>query len=172
MNEKKIIKKCQKYDLSAYKMIYDRYEQPLLHTALRMLGQQQDAEDAVQMTFLNLYRGIKNYRYGAKFSTYLFRILINVCFDLLRKRTRMKTQTLEAANLSHTPKHEVKLYLKEAIQVLPERMRACFVLFAIEELKQREIANILNISINGVKSNIYQAKIKLRAMLYDSKIKE
>ncbi len=50
-------------------MIYDRYEQPLLHTALRITGQQQDAEDVVQMTFIKLYKNIGNYHFGGTFST-------------------------------------------------------------------------------------------------------
>ena len=88
MVESDIVHRCQQYDLSAYKMIYERYEQPLLHTAVRMLGQLQDAEDAVQITFLKLYRGIQNYNYSSRFSTSLFRILMNACFDILRKRKR------------------------------------------------------------------------------------
>lgn len=109
MNENKIIRKCQKHDLRAYKMIYDRYNQPLLHTAMRMLGHKQDAEDAVQMTFLRLYRGIQRFRYDSKFSTYLFRILMNVCFDFLEKRDRIKMQALKTENLSYHPKNEYEL---------------------------------------------------------------
>jgi RNA polymerase sigma-70 factor (ECF subfamily) len=172
MNENEIIQRCQQHDLSAYKMIYDRYEQPLLHTALRMLGQQQDAEDAVQMTFLKLYRGIQNYNYSSKFSTYFFRILMNVCFDVLRKRKRVKVFPLEEGYASYHSRHEERMLLEEAIRALPERMRACFILFAVEELKQSEIAQILNITPGGVKSTIYHAKTRLRAKLSNLQIKE
>ncbi len=172
MNENEIIQRCQQHDLSAYKMIYDRYEHPLLHTALRMLGQQQDAEDAVQTTFLKLYRWIQNYNYSSKFSTYLFRILMNACFDILRKRKRIKVSPLEEGYASYHSRHEEKMVLEEAIQALPERMRACFILFAVEELKQSEIAQILNITPGGVKSTIYHAKTRLRAKLSNLQIKE
>ena len=172
MNESEIIQRCQQHDMSAYKMVYDRYEQPLLHTALRILGLQQDAEDAVQMTFLKLYRGIRNYNYSSKFSTYLFRILMNVCFDILRKRKRVLVHPLEEANASYHSKHEEKMVLEEAILALPERMRACFVLFAVEELKQDEIADILNITPGGVKSSIYHAKARLRDRLSNLQSKE
>lgn len=172
MNESEIIQRCQQQDLSAYKMIYDRYEQPLLHTALRMLGQQQDAEDAVQMTFLKLYRGIQNYNYSSKFSTYLFRILMNICFDLLRKKKRARVQALEDADAFYHSRHEERMLLEEAIRALPQRMRACFILFAVEELKQDEIAEILNITPGGVKSTIYHAKARLRARLSNLQIKE
>lgn len=172
MNENEIIQRCQLHDLSAYKMIYDRYQQPLLHTALRMLGQQQDAEDAVQTTFLKLYRGIQNYNYSSKFSTYLFRILMNACFDILRKKKRIKIHTLEEASASYHSRHEEKMVLEEAIKALPERMRACFILFAVEELKQNEIAKILNITLGGVKSTIYHAKLRLRTKLSNLQAKE
>lgn len=172
MNEEKIIKKCKKNDLSAYKMIYDRYGQPLLRTALRILGQQQDAEDAIQTTFLKLFRGIQNYNHSAKFSTYLFRILINVCFDILRKRKRALLHKPNKDRYFQKPNHEEKMGLEEAIASLPHRMRACFVLFAVEEFKQSEIAELLNMSLGGVKATIYQAKRRLRTMLTESRIEE
>jgi RNA polymerase sigma-70 factor (ECF subfamily) len=59
------------------------------------------------------------------------------------------------------------LQLEEAIAALPERMRACFVLFAVEELKQEEIAEILSLNIGTVKSQIFNAKTRLRALLAD-----
>lgn len=172
MNEVELVQKCQEKDLSAFKMIYDRYEQPLLHTAFRMLGQQQDAEDAVQTTFLKLYRGIQSFRSDSKFSTYLFRILLNVCFDMLEKRKNKIIQVFKKTDLSYRPKNHLKLRLEEAIGKLPERMRACFVLFAVEDIQQNEIAQILNLSVGGVKSNIFQAKARLRAILSDSQVKE
>ena len=136
MNEAEIVQKCQESDLSAFKMIYDRYKQPLLHTAFRMLGQQQDAEDAVQTAFLKLYRGIQKFRYDSKFSSYLFRILLNVCFDMLEKRKNKSVQLNEKMELSERPKNDLKMRLEDAIGRLPERMRACFVLFAIEDIQQ------------------------------------
>jgi len=156
-------------------MIYDRYKQPLLSTALRMLGQQQDAEDAVQMTFLKLYRGIQNYNYSAKFSSYLFRILINVCFDLTRKKNRknrMSARLFETKKVSVRSRQEEKILFEEAIQTLPERQRACFILYAVEELKLEEIAEVLSISLGGVKSNIFHAKLRLRAALSNFRFQE
>lgn len=171
VQEVQIIKDCQNKNIGAYKMIYDRYEQPLLHTALRIMGQQQDAEDAVQMTFIKLYKSIRNYHFGAKFSTYLFKILINTCFDLLKKRGRIKTSDVDLNKFSTYTSPDMKIYLEDAISRLPQRMRACFVLFAVEGIPQSEIANILNLSVGGVKSNVFHAKTRLRAFLSDPAIK-
>lgn len=165
MNEDELIKKCQRNDMKAYKTIYERYKQPLLHTSLQMLGQVEDAEDAVQLTFIKLYRGIKNFRFESKFSSYLFRILINVCFDMLKKRKRMGLQTLEDHDPAYISKSEEMVGIETAIARLPKQMKACFVLFIIEEFKQSEIAAILNISEGGVKSNVFRAKIQLRKIL-------
>ena len=165
--EEQIIKDCQNNNIDAYKMIYERYEQPLLHTALRIMGQQQDAEDAVQISFVKLYRGIQNYRFGAKFSTYFFKILLNTCFDLLKKRGRLKTSEVDIDSVSTYSSLDTKIFLEEAILRLPERMRACFVLHTVEGIPQNEIADILNLSLGGVKSNVYQAKKRLRAFLSD-----
>jgi len=167
VQEDQIIKDCQNKNIGAYKMIFDRYEQPLLHTALRLMGQQQDAEDAVQMTFIKLYKSIRNYNFGAKFSTYLFKILINTCFDLLKKRKRFKTADIDLDSLSTDSSPDREIYLEDAILKLPQRMRVCFVLFAVEGVPQIEIANILNLTVGGVKSNVYHAKTRLRAFLSD-----
>jgi len=167
VQEDQIIKDCQNKNIGAYKKIYDRYEQPLLHTALRIMGQQQDAEDAVQMTFIKLYKSIRNYHFGAKFSTYLFKILLNTCFDLLKKRGRLKIADIDLNNVSTYSSPDKKIYLEDAILKIPERMRACFVLHVVEGIPQNEIATILNLTVGGVKSNVYHAKRRLRAFLSD-----
>ena len=64
--------------------------------------------------------------------------------------------------------YDLRLELEEAIAALPERMRACFVLFAVEELKQSEIAEILDLKLGTVKAHIFQAKVQLRALLSEA----
>ena len=165
MQETEIIRRCQEGDISAFRWIYDRYGETLFHTACRMLRQQQDAEDAVQTTFVKLFRGIKKFRHDSKFSTYLFRILMNTCFDHLDRKKKMRPETLDKINPSHQPRHDLRMDLAEAMDGLPHQQKACFVLFAVEDRPQDEIADILGLSVGGVKSNIHHAKKKLRAVL-------
>jgi RNA polymerase sigma-70 factor (ECF subfamily) len=132
-----------------------------------MLGRLEDAEDAMQTTFLKLCRRLNQFQFGAKFSTYLFRIMMNVCFDMLQKRGGKKFE-LSGIELTYLPSVDLRLQLEEAINALPERMRACFVLFAVEEMKQDEIAEILNLSVGTVKAQIFHAKARLRTLLADS----
>ena len=141
----------------------------LLRTGLRILGKMEDAEDAVQTTFLKLYRGIGGFRFRAKFSTYLIRIMLNVCFDILRKQKRFNNQSLENVDKAYTPDIDLQMDLEEAIASLPAQMRACFVLFAVEELKQKDIADIMKLSIGAVKAHIFQAKRRLRVLLSKSR---
>jgi RNA polymerase sigma-70 factor (ECF subfamily) len=169
MEEDEVIERCRRGDLAAYQMIYERYEQPLLRTARRMLGRAQDAEDAVQDTFLKLYRGIHGFKRGARFSTYLFRILLNACYDLLRKKDRADFKDIDADHLPVHSSHEVRHSLAEAVAMLPRQMKACFVLFAVEEFTTEEVARILDVSAGSVKTNVHRARQKLRAWLSESR---
>ena len=170
MDEEAIVQRCKEGDLMAYRLLYERYEQPFLRTATRMLGRQQEAEDAVQETFLKLHRRIQHYKSGSRFSTYFFRILINSCYDMLRKRGPESSGESDLSFISHHSPRETGLRasIEEAITSLPERMRDCFVLFAVEEFRMDEIAQILQISIGTVKASIHGARMKLRSWLSDS----
>ncbi|MEK7727336.1 MAG: sigma-70 family RNA polymerase sigma factor [candidate division KSB1 bacterium] len=136
-----------------------------------MLGRKEEAEDAMQTTFLKLYRSRAQFQFGARFSTYLFRIMMNVCCDRLRQRKGEHTQELPEQELSYVPGIELRVQLEEAIGHLPERMRACFVMFALEEMKQEDIAAALDLSVGTVKAQIFHAKQKLRALLAETPIR-
>jgi RNA polymerase sigma-70 factor (ECF subfamily) len=172
MDEEAVVQRCQRGDLMAYRMIYERYEQPFLRTAFRMLGRQQEAEDAVQDTFLKLCRGIHHYKSGSRFSTYIFRILINSCYDMLRKRSPELSVDLDQAGFCHQPSSELRHSIEEAVTALPDQMRACFVLSAVEGLKQEEIAQVLEINVGTVKATLHRAKAKLRTWLSASRKEE
>jgi len=168
MNEEQIeeqtIERCRAGDLAAYRQIYDRYSQPLLRTAQRLLGRPQEAEDAVQETFLKLYRGISGFRRGARFSTYLFQILNNTCIDMLRKR-KSQDDGADVEMLPVASSHELGHSLAEAVESLPAKMKACFILFAIEQFSQEEAADILGVDVGTVKTNVHRARKKLRTWL-------
>lgn len=166
-NEREVIQRMQAGDLRAYETVFRHFEQPLLGLGLRMLGRKEEAEDALQTTFLKMYRSLGQFQFGARFSTYLFRIMTNVCFDALRKRKAGYAVDVPQREPSHHPGLDTRLQLEEAISQLPERMRACFVMFAIEEMKQEEIAEILELRLGTVKAQVYHAKQRLRALLSD-----
>lgn len=167
-NEVEIIRSCQKGEIHAYEKVFRHFEQPLLMTALKMLHNKEDAQDAVQIAFIKLYHNIRRYEFRSKFSTYLFRIVVNVCLDMIKKRKNRRMQPLPERDPSYYTSEDLRLQLEEAISMLPDRMRACFVLFAVEEFKQSEIAEILDLSVGAVKAQIFHAKARLRSFLSDS----
>ena len=172
MIKRELVDRCQRGDISAFRTIYEQFEPALLRTALRMLGDRAEAEDAVQNTFIRLYRGIGRFQFRSSFDTYLYRILMNVCLDVIGRRQRLQRLQWHPEQPVISEQQEVRITLEEAIGHLPERMRACFILFAIEELPQTEIAAIMRISTGGVKSTIFQAKVRLRAFLSEHESKK
>ena len=163
---KEIIENCQKGDMQSFKLIYRHYEKTIYGFCFRMLNNQEDTEDAMQTIFLNLYRGIGKYRFKSKFSTYLFSITRNVCFDLLKHQKVEKENLNDVENISVNPR-SADQDITKAIYRLPQKTRECFILFAIEGYPQGEIAELLNIKPGTVKALIFQARQKLVAWLGD-----
>jgi RNA polymerase sigma-70 factor (ECF subfamily) len=129
-----------------------------------MLNNQQDAEDAVQTIFLNLYRSIGKFNFKSRFSTYLFSITRNVCLDVLKQNKVVKEDLDESMHINSTAMPSDQ-DITRAISLLPEKTRECFILFAIEGYPQQEIADILNIKVGTVKALIFQARQKIVSWL-------
>jgi RNA polymerase sigma-70 factor (ECF subfamily) len=165
-DEETLVRKCQENDMGAFKMIFQHHSPVMFRTAVRILRNEQDAEDVVQITFLNVFRNINRFQFRSKFSTYLYRILINNCYDSLKKK-RVPVDSLEHDAPGMNPLPGQAAELESAIQKLPRRMKTCFVLFAVEEFKQEEIARILDLKLGTVKATIFRAKQHLRRILAD-----
>jgi len=165
MQEELLIRLCQKGDIEAFRELYQRYSDFLFRVAVRMLGNVQESEDAVQITFLKLFKNIKKFRSDSKFSTYLYKIHFRVCLDLSKKMRKNNMYLIKENDNKVEHNYELKMVLEKEIEGLPSQQRACFILHAVEGFKQREISDILNISIGSVKSNLFHAKMKLRKKL-------
>ena len=126
---------------------------------MSILGNQEDAEDAVQMTFIRLYRSIKQFQYQSRFSTDLYRIMVNVFLNMKQKIIKMPT-VIENTKPAYEPANDIRLQVQQAIAILPDRMRTSFILFAIAE--------IMELSLGAVKAHIFQAKARLQNLLSDS----
>jgi RNA polymerase sigma-70 factor, ECF subfamily len=168
IDEEQMIAWCRQGNLAGYRLVYERYGGPLLRMAIRTLGRREDAEDAVQETFLRLFRGIGGFRSGARFSSYLFQILHNTCMDVIRKRNPGAggfADNPAVARLSVPASQEFSHEFAQAVGRLPQQMRASFLLFAVEEFSQEETAEILAISVGAVKTHVHRARKRLRAWL-------
>lgn len=94
--------------------------------------------------------------------------MINVCLDMKKKNSRPPTITDENTEQAFEPAYDLRIQVQQAIATLPDRMRACFVLFAVADMKQSDIAGMLDLSLGTVKAHIFQAKVKLQNLLSDS----
>lgn len=170
VSERDLVRRCRAGDKSAYEVLCRQHGPRLMQVAENLLGNSSDAEDAVQQAFVRLYERIGSFRGDAAIGTYLFRILVNVCQDQLRRRPPGPVLEVQDSMVAHTPQLELRVRLQAAIDTLPERMRECFVLFAVHKMKQQEVAQMLEISVGAVKAHIHQAKARLRPLLRDRSI--
>lgn len=159
-------------DLAAFEKLYERHAPRMKSIALNLLGNVADAEDAVQEAFLKIYRGAKTFHGGAAFSTWAYRVVVNTCYDALRRRrTRPAGSPLETPDgreaLPPSPglDHPLRLALEKSVARLNPRHRAVFLLFEVEGFSHGEIARILGIPEGTSKTFLFDAKKKLQRWL-------
>ncbi|MFQ6043414.1 MAG: RNA polymerase sigma factor [Candidatus Poribacteria bacterium] len=175
------VKKAVEGDLSAFDEIVNRHHTKIYRLAYRLLGNAEDADDATQETFIEAYKSLKSFKYKSKFSTWLYRVALNTCHQQIRKaESRRRTLTafadnvkfLDAENGIETPdnvalKKERQRLLQAAIDRLPERQKQVIVLFYMQNLKYREIAEILGCPEGTVASRLNTAIKNLKPKLKD-----
>ncbi len=158
---------CAAGDSDVFAELYQTHSDRMKSIAYNHLGNVSDAEDAVQETFLKIHRAATTYTGEAAFSTWLYRILINTCYDALRRRQRrIQESPMEdviADGRATAAIDDVKrIALKRMLGTLPEQRRSVFVLFEIEGLSHAEIAEILDISEGNSKWILFATKKQLQ----------
>ncbi len=161
---------------NAYTRIMRRYKLPLYRFALRHLGDEDDAEDAVQDAFIAAYNNLHRYNPRYRLSTWLFQITLNKCRDIGRKRkTRAFMQRMtpfiestareegNAGNPEARLESKTDLFrLKGQIAALPEALKGAFILCVLEEKSHKEAAQILKLSAKAVEARVYRARQRLK----------
>ncbi|HLE55582.1 MAG TPA: RNA polymerase sigma factor [Rhodothermia bacterium] len=159
---------CAAGDATIFEEIYRRMGERMKSVAWNHLGNVSDAEDAVQETFLKLHRSASTYTGEASFSTWAYRILVNTCYDLLRKRRRRIEEepiddlTESAQRTAPNVDDAKRITLRKLLDELPEQRRSVFTLFEIEGLSHAEIAEILGISEGNSKWILFATKKELQ----------
>lgn len=149
--------------------IYRRFGDRMKSIAFNLLGTVADAEDAVQETFLKMYRAASSFHGSAAYSTWIYRILVNTCYDMLRKRKRRITEApIEDVTPAATVDDVKRLALRRLLDRLPEQRRTVFTLFEIEGLSHAEIGEILNISEGNSKWILFATKKELQQQWKES----
>ena len=166
-----------------YSRIVDAYYSKIYRLAIRMLNQQQDAEDVLQETFLKAYRGLKSFDGRSKISTWLFRIATNEALMILRRKhpemvsidepvetEEGEQEPLQIIDWCCLPEEELlseetRERLDAAVQKLPERLRVVFLLRDMNDLSTHETAEVLGLSDTAVKTRLSRARLRLREEL-------
>ena len=162
-----------------FERIVEEYSDYVYNVALRILGNAEDAQDAVQEAFLSAYRNFANFRGQAKISTWLYRITVNACFMKLRKEKRARALTEPpqeeravdwASRLEEGPEAaalnaELRRHLEEGLSLLPPELRAAVVLRDVQGLSTQEAAQVLELSVPAFKARLHRGRVLLRRHL-------
>jgi len=175
----RLVEQAKQGDVEAFAELARRFQQMIQRAILALTGNLQDADDLAQETFMQAYKTLKDFKQQARFSTWLYRIAINLTLNFLKKKKkeRMK-QTLDESLplefnsdiLVDSPEkdslaRELSERLKEAVDSLPIPYRASFVLVVYQGMTHGEAAQILRCSENTVSWRMHKARKMLQAKL-------
>src|SRR5215510_10407739 len=177
-SDSQIIERTLGGEPDAFNLLVHRWERQIYRLTLRMLGRDEEAKDATQETFLSAYRNLGKFRGEAKFSSWIYRIALNICNTKLRGRTKNVVSIEEqqenigfeviadSQDLAEgIQRQQVARHVRRALQGLPADMRQVIVMKEYEGLKFSEIADILGIPLSTVKTRMYTGLAELRKRL-------
>jgi RNA polymerase sigma-70 factor (ECF subfamily) len=179
--DEELVERATAGDLESFNQLVARWERPIYALAYRTLGREEDARDVVQEAFLRAYRGLKGFKGQAKFSSWLYRITLNLCRDWIRKERRAPivhppdgVDPIDLADDQVAPaesvedlvaRREMSAAVSRAMAELPEEQRAAILLKEYHGLTFQEIAEQLNCPLSTVKTRLYQGLSVLRRRL-------
>jgi RNA polymerase sigma-70 factor (ECF subfamily) len=161
-------------DGPAFEQLYKQHSTRLYNLASRMMGGRGDADDLLQDIFLLVYRKLGSFRGESSLGTWLYRLAMNHCLDVLRNRqTRMGQHTDSLDEPDATPVASPvpvvgavsRIDLERAIATLPPACRAAFLLHDVEGFGHQEVGGILGISEGTSKSQVHKARMRIRSYL-------
>jgi RNA polymerase sigma-70 factor (ECF subfamily) len=161
-----LVSRAQSGRLDAFEELVRRHRLATYRVALRMLGDESDAEDATQDAFVQAWRNLGGFRADAAFSTWMYRIVTNRCLNMLRARRRTEPLSDDREAPASRPDRIAEARwqvedLKLAILRLTPEQRAPLVLRELQGCTYEEIAEALDISIPAVKSRLHRARLEL-----------
>ncbi len=180
VSDEQLLDRYQAGERTALDELFRRYRQPAYRVAYRLLGNEDDALDAVQEGFVKALTHLHGFQGRSSFKTWLLRVVSNAALDLGRQRGRREAVPLETAQGGEAlptqltaadetgrglERADLRTLLDEALATLSDVQRQTFVLYADAGLSYREIAEVMGTSIGTVMSRLYYARQKLRAYL-------
>jgi len=170
--ERRLIRRFQAGDTSAYGELFDANHAQVISASLQILRNEEAALDTAQEVFLRAFEELPHWRGEARFSTWLYRTAMNVCFERIRaeeRQRRFRAEAPEAATAAPpedaVSEGEALTAIDKAVKTLPPRQRAIFVLRQYQDMRFAEIAAILDITEGGAKASYHKALLALRERL-------
>jgi RNA polymerase sigma-70 factor (ECF subfamily) len=169
--EHQLIRKCKQGNKKAQRMLFEQYAKAMYHVALRIMGNEYEAEDVLQEAFVKIFDKLHSFKGQSSLGAWIKRIVVNQSISELRKRKmvfetmdKMEREIIEEDGFDIEEDVPIQRVM-EAIEMLPEKSKLVFKLKAIEQLKFLEIAKILNASENNCKVLYHRAKKLLKEQL-------
>jgi RNA polymerase sigma-70 factor (ECF subfamily) len=175
--EQNILESAKLGNLESFEKILFQYEKAIFNYLLKITGQKQDAEDLAQETFIKLYLSLEKIEADKSFKAWLYKIATNTAYDWLRRKRKQPAlsniEDLEEKIESETSKNDLSYYTEQkeiissGLDKIEPAHRSILLLYYFQDFSYGEIADILGIPINTVKTHLYRAKRSLK-----KKIKE
>lgn len=173
LDEERIIRQCLDGDRDAFSVLVDRYKIMAYTVAYRILGDGDAANDAAQDSFIAAFTSLKHFRFGSKFSTWLYSIVVNKCRDRLRaEKDFVPVDDIRElrADPADTPEQlalqgETRSEVQEALSALPAEYREVLVLKHIQGLAYEEMTGMLGASVAALKVRAHRGREMLRAVM-------
>ena len=183
MDEIALVQSAQNGDLDSFNTLILHYQNRVFNTALRILGDEDIAQDAAQEAFISAFRSISTFR-GGSFKAWLLRTVTNACYDELRRQKRRPTTPLEPetedgeemdsprwlADPNMTPSEkseadELEHAIQHCLDALPTEFRTVVVLADIQGMDYSEVASAARVPLGTIKSRLARARLRLRECL-------
>ncbi|MCP4649808.1 MAG: sigma-70 family RNA polymerase sigma factor [PVC group bacterium] len=177
--DKDLIERIQGGEMHAFHLLVDRYKERAVRIAYSATSNLADAQDVAQEAFVRIFKNIKNFKFNSSFSTWFYRILINLCRDFLRRKSSSRIclgsktegdQVYELKDDGANPAQgliitELDENIQAAIEELPDKQRIVFNLKYKEGMKIREIAEVMGVSVSTIKVHLFRAVRSLQKKL-------
>jgi RNA polymerase sigma-70 factor (ECF subfamily) len=178
--DEELVARSRTGDAESFNELISRWERPIYALAYRVIGREEDARDVTQETFLRAFRGLAAFKGQAKFSSWLYRIALNLCRDWIRRKKRSPMATLpediELEDLASdtgptetvedlVSRRELSELVEAAMARLPEEQRTAIILKEYHGMTFQEIADLQGCPLSTVKTRLYQGLSVLRREL-------
>jgi len=179
VDDRVLVRRAQQGDQAAFAELVTRHQRYVYNLAYRLLRETGEAEDLAQEAFLRVWRGLGNFRGEARFTTWLYRIVTNLCYNRLASLRRQLLDAGEggvdalALPSDGDPPAVVEVaerraFLHRQIVALPDKYRLVITLFYLQEFSYQEIAQVLDLPLGTVKTHLFRARERLKRQLQGS----